>query len=259
MSTVALAPPPLAPTALASSALASSAASDDPPPRTPAPGSLLALPPDDRPRERLLRDGAHTLDSAELLALVLGTGRGGGEDALQLARRVLGDLGGVDALAAATPTVLQGVVGIGPVKSARLRAAFELCLRAGPVEPEPPLEPPEAEVDPLEAAVARLRGQIPTGESAVIGYRPGDEAEPITLALGESVSPQSRLGSYLARLLSEGLGPWWVVSVRPGGKPKKAELTTARRLRSAAELVGIDLEHILLLGGSQHWFLGVDP
>lgn len=229
---------------------ASGASADAPP------GALRALSPDQRPRERLLRDGAHTLDSAELLALVLGTGRGGGDDALQLARRVLRHLGGVEALAAATPALLQAISGIGPVKSARIRAAFELSLRAGPVEPEPMLAVVEAPVDPIERAAERLRGQIPTGESAVIGYRPGDDSAPVTLALGESIGPQSRLGSYLARLLSEGLGPWWLVSVRPGGKPKKNEHLTAGRLRAAADLVGLDLEHILLLGGRGHWTLG---
>ena len=42
---------------------------ESPPPDAPPPGALSALPPDDRPRERLLRDGAHTLASAELKPL----------------------------------------------------------------------------------------------------------------------------------------------------------------------------------------------
>lgn len=211
--------------------------------------TLGDLDPDDRPRERLLRDGAHTLDSASLLALVLGTGRGGGEDALQLARRVLRDAGGLDALGAATPEALQSIRGIGPVKAARIRAAFELALRAGPVEPpdEPPPEPTEDQI------IEMLRGQIATGERAVLGFRPGADEAPVTLALGEGLGRHTRIGAHLARLLAEGTGPWWVLVVRPGRGPREDERVGARRLDEGARLVGLDLDRVLLLAGRQHW------
>lgn len=218
----------------------------------PAGDALWDLAPEDRPRERLLRDGAHTLDSAGLLALVLGTGRGGGEDALRLARRVLGELGGVEALGAATPEALQAITGIGPVKAARIRAAFELSLRAGPVEPPTEVPPPD---DPLTDAVERVRGQVAIGERAVLALRPGAPGEPVTLALGEGLGPRTRLGSYLARMLAEGTGPWWVFVVRPGGEPRAVEHEAVARLDEAARLVGLDLETVVLVGGRDAWVL----
>lgn len=214
--------------------------------------ALRELDPDDRPRERLLRDGAHTLGSAELLALVLGTGRGGGEDALQLARRVLHEIGGIEALGASTLGALQSIKGIGPVKAARIRSAFELALRSGPVEPHTVAPPP---IDPVEALVADLRGQVPTGEKAVLGFRPHADDAPITLDLGAGLGARSRPGSFLARMLTEGIGPWWVVAIRPGGKPRAAERDVAERLDAAARVVGLDLERILLVGGRRHWLL----
>lgn len=235
---------------------------EPPAPETPRPSgppladrdsaTLWDLPPEERPRERLLRDGAHTLASAELLALVLGTGRGNGEDALQLARRVLGELGGVEALGAATPEALQTITGIGPVKAARIRAAFELSLRAGPVEPPAEIPPPD---DPLTDAVERMRGQVAIGERAVLGLRPQTHGEPITLALGEGLGPRTRLGSHLARMLAEGGGPWWVFVVRPGGEPRAAEHEAVARLDEAARLVGLDLEKVVLVGGRDAWVL----
>lgn len=47
------------------------------------------LPPSDRPRERLLAGGAATLSNVDLLAILIGSGTGRGESALDLARKVL--------------------------------------------------------------------------------------------------------------------------------------------------------------------------
>ena len=100
----------------------------------PVPPSMLELEPHARPQERLLREGPHILEPDELLALVLVSGRGTGEDARQLARRVLDELGGLDGLACADAAQLQTLRGIGPARSARIRAAVELGLRVAPFE-----------------------------------------------------------------------------------------------------------------------------
>lgn len=225
--------------------------------------SLAELAPEERPRERLLTAGAVALEDASLLALVLGTGRGSGEDALQLARRILRSVGGVAALGATGPTELAAINGIGPVRAARLCATFELGRRAlggadaasPPEVPAPAPPPPAPPVDPFEAAVERLRGQVPTGEAAVLGYRPLDARPPVTLGLGDQLGSETRAGTYLARLLTEGAGPWWIVSVRPGGKPAARERGAADRLLEAAGLVGVDIERVVVVGGRRGWIL----
>jgi DNA repair protein RadC len=82
----------------------------------------------DRPRERLARLGAAALSDAELVGLVLRTGRTG-EDALGLARRLLDRFGGLDGLAAASLPVLEAQPGLGPAKAATLGALGELAGR----------------------------------------------------------------------------------------------------------------------------------
>ncbi len=221
--------------------------------------SLAELAPEERPRERLLTAGAAALDDGSLLALVLGTGRGSGEDALQLARRILRTLGGVAALAAAAPTKLTAIDGIGPIRAARICATFELGRRGAgttaPVGVSAPPAPPAPAVDPFEAVVERLRGQVPTGEAAVLGYRPADDRPPVTLGLGDQLGSETLAGAYLARLLTEGAGPWWIVSVRPGGKPAARERGAADRLLEAAGLVGVDIERVVVVGGRRGWIL----
>lgn len=320
-----------------------------------------------RPRERLLKFGAHRLEPAELLALVLGTGRGGPEDVLELAERIMVELGGIEALANADAERLQQVRGIGPVKATRIRAAFELALRAAtgdaapgweapwgasdelvtsvPVEaggdhipapdrevhdpdatilgPPPPtsLDPvpgvsgpvPSAEVPGASDAAPRgatqrsspardrskvradeeargraeeqatgshgptinatadealsegwldridqLRGQVPTGETALLGVVADPTRPPLTLALGEGLGSGTRPGAVLARLLAAGGGPWWLAAVRPQGRPRAAELVAAARIREAAALVGVGLTRIVVVGRVGHWLLPDD-
>ena len=91
---------------------------------------VCTIPEEDRPRERLWSLGPAALTTAELLAIVLGTG-GGGQDVLELARQLLdvGD-GSLRRLAQRPNAELLQSPGIGLTKAARLIAAFELGSRA---------------------------------------------------------------------------------------------------------------------------------
>lgn len=219
---------------------------------------LKSLPAHMRPRERLLREGAEALEDAELLALILGTGRGTGEDALSLAHRVLATVGGWSGLRQMDVRGLMSISGIGPVKGARLNALFEIGRRDVKVS-APPATPPQPEPapDPMEVCIRRLRGQVPTGESAILGYSPEEGRAPVTLALGEGLSPNTRPGALLARLLQVPPSErWWVVCIRPSGKPREPEREVARRLVSGGALVGLPLEQVVLISGRGHWVLG---
>jgi DNA repair protein RadC len=97
-----------------------------------APGTyrnaIATWPPEERPRERLLRDGPQALQTGDLLAILLRTGVRG-RSAVDLAREILGRAGGrlreVEGVLAA-----GGIKGLGPAKVAQLRAALELGRRA---------------------------------------------------------------------------------------------------------------------------------
>jgi DNA repair protein RadC len=85
---------------------------------------------DDRPREKLLNKGKHSLSDAELLAILLGTGCKG-ESALELARRILRKSGG-NLLEMARLTVAEMIrdfKGVGEAKAVTLIAALELGNR----------------------------------------------------------------------------------------------------------------------------------
>ena len=218
--------------------------------------SLKDLIPSERPRERLMRDGPAVLTGAELIAIVLGTGRGSGEDALQLGARLHGELGGLHGLADASLDALLGVVGIGPVRAARLLAMFEIGERVRPavdheLECQGELEPDS----PLAVFARRVRGQVAISETALMAWAAIEGGETITLALGEALHDATRSGAILSQLLRRGPGPWWLAAIRQGGEPSKCETAAAARVARAANLVGVDLDHIVLVGTTDFWRL----
>lgn len=87
------------------------------------------LPPDARPREKLIAHGPAALADVELVALLLRTGlRGTG--VMQLAQQTLDAFGGLGRLLQAAPAELARVKGLGPAKRAELAAVMELARRS---------------------------------------------------------------------------------------------------------------------------------
>lgn len=82
-----------------------------------------------RPRERLIREGAGALSDAELLAVFLRVGVRG-KDAVELAADLLRHFGSLQALLKANLRDFSSVPGLGPAKYAQLNAVIELARRA---------------------------------------------------------------------------------------------------------------------------------
>lgn len=92
--------------------------------------TLLDLPADARPREKLLARGPTALSDTELLALLLRTGMAG-KGVLALAQELVDGFGGVAGLLHAQAADLKRIKGLGgPAKRAELLAVLELARRA---------------------------------------------------------------------------------------------------------------------------------
>ncbi len=90
--------------------------------------SIRNWPAQDRPRERLLEYGASSLTDAQLLAIFLRTGVAG-RSAVDLARDLLGQFGGLRALLEADLRTFSAHLGLGPAKFAQLQAVLEMSRR----------------------------------------------------------------------------------------------------------------------------------
>ena len=98
-------------------------------PRPPVTSVIAALPPEARPREKLLARGASALSDAELLAIVLRTGLPG-RSVLTFARDVLDQSGGFKCLLDDPTDTLSGIKGLGPSKRSMLLAVLEIARRS---------------------------------------------------------------------------------------------------------------------------------
>ncbi len=93
------------------------------------------VPKSERPRERLLREGAQALSNQELIALLLGSGTRN-ESVIQLSARVLQHFNGLRLLKEGSVKELQEIKGIGEAKAVLLKAALELGKRIRQLPPE---------------------------------------------------------------------------------------------------------------------------
>jgi len=82
----------------------------------------------ERPREKLLHRGPQALSDAELLAIFLRTGLPG-KTAVDVARELLGEYGGLRALLEADRRAFCRAGGLGPAKYAQLQAVLEMGRR----------------------------------------------------------------------------------------------------------------------------------
>ena len=112
----------------------------------------------ERPRERLLAQGAAALSDAELLAVILRTGIPG-KSAVELGRELLERFKGVAGIFGAD---LAGVKGLGPAKRAQFEAALELARRSlkDELRTGSALTSPGAVRDYLRLAIADLQHEV---------------------------------------------------------------------------------------------------
>lgn len=90
--------------------------------------SIPAWPENERPREKLLHQGAEQLSDAELLAIFLRTGIKG-KTAVDLAREILNTFGSLRHLLEADLNEFCQIKGLGPAKFIQLQAVLELSKR----------------------------------------------------------------------------------------------------------------------------------
>ena len=228
---------------------------------------LRDLTPEDRPRERLLREGPRRLDHASLLSLLLGTGRNAHEDALMLARRLLSSFGSLQALSQAQADTLCSIRGIGPAKAARLIAMFEVLRR---VSNGIDHEPPHQNVD-LSASLSMLARERWDGEGSLVIACPTPRAlsstsiygaldDAVTLSLEGDLSDATQYRHWLARLLVENPErSWCLISLRPLDELRSAEQTHLHHLIAGAHLLQLELDWIIVSSRDRHWTLLATP
>ena len=216
------------------------------------PSLLRELPPDERPRERLLQNGSSALSDAELLAVLLRTGRRG-QSVLDLARDLLESSQGLNGLLGTGPLLLKKA-GLGPAKVATVLAAVELARRftKARMADRALLQDPQSVASYLELRYS-LKGQEVMGalyldtRNRLIGEK---ELYRGTLSRA-AVEPRAILKEGLLRDAAGVV----LFHTHPSGDPSPSteDLGFTRRMVDASELVGLSLIDHLVLGAGGAW------
>jgi DNA repair protein RadC len=209
---------------------------------------LGALPPEERPRERLRRHGAAALSSRELLALLLGCGTRRAS-ALDLAEDLLAT--GLRGLPARTLAELEGRHGLGLAKASRVLAALELGARLAAQGPEgaPSFRSPAESAHYLLPRYASR--PVETFGLLALDVRRRLKHEAV-VSVGCLTSSLVHPREVFREAVTARAAALVLFHNHPSGDPEPSaeDLALTRRLASAGTLLGIEvLDHLVLGAG----------
>ncbi len=206
-------------------------------------------PPQERPRERLLAQGAGSLSDAELVAVCLRTGVRG-KSAVDLARELIAAFGGLAGLLAAGQPGLAKFKGLGAAKAALLAAVVELARRslAETLRSGSALTSPGAVRDFLRLALSQRGHEVFVVLFLDAQHRVLSHAELFRGTLTQtSVYPREVVKAALAANAAAVI----FAHNHPSGvaQPSQADELLTRQLKEALSLVEVRvLDHFIVAG-----------
>jgi DNA repair protein RadC len=212
--------------------------------------TIKELPPELRPRERLLAEGPEALSAAELLGILLGIGSKE-QTAVELAQQVISESGGLFGLHGASVHDLQEVHGIGEAKACIVLAAVEFGKRLGRVRNpgRPVISSPEDVDGLLRGRIAHLDREnfvvvLLNTKNEVLGFP--------TVSVGTLSASLVHPREVFKPAIRASAAGVILAHNHPSGRvrPSREDCEVTRRLKEASEIIGIEvLDHVILGDG----------
>jgi len=215
------------------------------------------MPSSERPRERLLIHGAKTLATAELLAILLGTGQGPGKlSAVGLGQYILQCLGenqrdAMSIMREVSARELMEIPGVGPAKATSILAAIELGKRVLQSRP-----PEKTVVDDPSVAAAALSHELMWQSQERFAVLFLDIKHRIlgmkVITIGTATETLAHPRDIFREVLRQGATRVIVAHNHPSGnlEPSQEDIHLTRQLLEAANLLGVPiLDHLILGNG----------
>ncbi len=209
--------------------------------------TVRELPSNERPRERLQHFGPQALSTAELLAIILRTGTRG-DNALDLANKLLMKYGGLPGLVRADIRELCAEHGIGEAKSAQVKAALEIGRRLALVQ----MDAKYKVRTPADAAnlVMLDLAYLDTEQMRILLLDAKSQlVEKISLYQGTANSSVLRSAEVFRPAIIRNCPGLILCHNHPSGDPTPSpdDLETTRRLLEAGRILDIELvDHIII-------------
>lgn len=213
--------------------------------------SIADWPEAERPREKLLTLGSAALSDAELLAIFLRIGCAG-KSAVDLARELLQEYGGLRPLLEASQAEFCKGLGLGSAKYAQLQAVLEMARRhlSSSMKTGDLLTAPNMVRDYLRAQLRHQQREIFAvlfldSQNRLIAY---DELFQGTID-GASVHPREVVKQALARNAAAVI----LAHNHPSGvaEPSQADRRITERLQVALELVDVRVLDHMVVGDAE--------
>lgn len=214
---------------------------------------LRDVPEEERPRERMIRQGREHLSNVELIALLLRTGSMG-ESVMALAQRVLSQTGGLKGIAHLSYHELTQIHGIGPAKAVQILAGIELGQRLMKVLPDEryAIRSPEDAVQLVMEEMRFLQQEHFVCMFLNTKNRVIEKKCIFIGSLNSSVVHPREIFREAIRCSAAG-----VICVHnyPSGDPtpSQEDLEITKRLYNAGEMIGIDLIDHLIIGDQLYY------
>jgi DNA repair protein RadC len=208
---------------------------------------IKELPKDERPREKLFRQGAAALSDAEILALFFSTGRAG-TSAIELGREMIKRFGSLRNLSRTTTGELCQIPGIGPAKAAQLAAVFEFGRR---LAHEPFNELSVSSPEDVFSLVGPEMQMLSQESVRVILLNHRKRLIHLTEVFrGTGNESFANPSEILRKAISHGAHAIVVVHNHPSGDPTPslADHEVTRRIKSASLAVGIEFTDHIIIG-----------
>ncbi|OPZ36562.1 MAG: hypothetical protein BWY98_00386 [Tenericutes bacterium ADurb.BinA155] len=212
---------------------------------------IQSLLPESRPREKACAHGVESLDIAELLALIIGSGVEG-HSALEIAHRLLGDFHGLVHLSEAPYLSIAQSPGLSKVKALQISAVFELSKR---------LEKAAFIESANSLSASEVYARYHQGEHAEEGLvllilnHKGEIIKERQLEPGSSSAFEIPKKKLVVELLVNYASSYILAHNHPSGNPLPSEEDIKKTLQLATETksLGITLrDHIVM--GSQGYY-----
>lgn len=210
------------------------------------------IPEDDRPRERLLKHGADAISTAELIAIILGSGMKG-MPVLQLAQQVIARFGSLEKLAEATIQEICEIKGMGQAKAIQLLAAINLGMRASrttAILKEKILNPRQAYL----LIKDKIKNEKKEHIVVVLLDAKGCVIHTQTVAIGTLTKSLVHPREIFNPAIRHNAASIILAHNHPSGDPTPSleDLETTEQLIAAGQLIGIAINDHLIIGDNTY-------
>jgi DNA repair protein RadC len=220
---------------------------------------IADIPISERPRERLLTVGAKNLATAELIAILLGTGQGKGKlSAVGLGQHILQELSQyqrdpLDVLRDISPQELIKIHGVGTAKATTILAAIELGKRAFQFSPKE-----RALINNPDAAAAILSHELMWQKQEKFAVILLDTRNCLigtqVITIGIATETLAHPREIFREAIKQGATKLIIAHNHPTGnlQPSPDDINLTERLLQGAQYLEIPLLDHLILGNGNH-------